>query len=54
MVVMAPASALAQEAPAQAAPAHAGGEANLVLPDLSLVTFQGIDGHTLLLVGVAD
>jgi K(+)-stimulated pyrophosphate-energized sodium pump len=40
------------EPPAQAAPQHAGGEANLILPDLSTVTFQGIDGHSLLLVGV--
>ncbi len=44
-------SAAAQEA---AAPAHRpGGEANLVLPDLSQVTFLGgIDGHTLLLSGL--
>ncbi len=43
-----------QAVPAQAAapPSHAGGEANLILPDLSLVQFQGIDGHSLLLVGV--
>ena len=32
--------------------AHAGGEANLVLPDLSTVSFLGIDGHTLLLAGL--
>jgi K(+)-stimulated pyrophosphate-energized sodium pump len=31
---------------------HAGGEANLVLPDLSSVNFQGINGHTLLMVGI--
>jgi len=31
---------------------HTGGEANLVLPDLGSVTFQGIDGHTLLLGGL--
>ena len=32
---------------------HMGGEANLVLPDLSQVTFLGgIDGHTLLLSGL--
>jgi K(+)-stimulated pyrophosphate-energized sodium pump len=38
---------------AQAAGAHAGGEANLVLPDLHTVTFLGgIDGHTLLLFGL--
>src|SRR4051812_19581111 len=30
-----------------------GGEAALKLPDLSQVTFLGIDGHTLLLVGLA-
>jgi K(+)-stimulated pyrophosphate-energized sodium pump len=42
--------ALAQES----APAHhEGGEASLKLPDLSSVTFRGIDGHTLLLVGIA-
>src|SRR5437588_1266028 len=29
-----------------------GGEANLKLPDLSQVKFQGIDGHTLLLFGL--
>src|SRR3954467_2571360 len=32
---------------------HEGGEASLRLPDLSSVTFRGIDGHTLLLVGIA-
>ncbi|HKW01911.1 MAG TPA: sodium-translocating pyrophosphatase [Vicinamibacterales bacterium] len=38
---------------AQAAAPHAGGEANLVLPDLHQVTFLGgIDGHTLLLAGL--
>src|SRR5213075_2784679 len=37
------ASALAEEA---------GGEANLKLPDLSQVTFLGIDGHKLLLFGI--
>src|SRR5712692_479583 len=31
---------------------EAGGEANLKLPDLSQVTFLGIDGHTLLLFGI--
>jgi K(+)-stimulated pyrophosphate-energized sodium pump len=30
-----------------------GGEANLVLPDLSSVQFLGLDGHTLLLIGIA-
>ncbi len=31
---------------------HQGGEANLVLPDLSTVPFLGTDGHTLLLGGL--
>jgi len=31
---------------------EAGGEANLKLPDLSQVTFLGIDGHKLLLFGI--
>jgi K(+)-stimulated pyrophosphate-energized sodium pump len=39
-------------APATQATEHAGGEANLVLPDLSTVSFQGVDGHSLLMVGV--
>ncbi|HXQ24870.1 MAG TPA: sodium-translocating pyrophosphatase [Candidatus Acidoferrales bacterium] len=30
----------------------AGGEANLKLPDLSLVQFRGVDGHSLLLWGI--
>jgi K(+)-stimulated pyrophosphate-energized sodium pump len=45
MGLLLPAFAGAQE--------HAGGgEANLVLPDLSTVNFLGIDGHTLLLYGL--
>jgi K(+)-stimulated pyrophosphate-energized sodium pump len=39
-------------APAAQTAQRPGGEANLILPDLSQVTFQGIDGHTLLLVGL--
>ena len=31
---------------------HSGGEANLVLPDLSTETFQGINGRTLLMGGL--
>jgi K(+)-stimulated pyrophosphate-energized sodium pump len=31
---------------------HAGGEANLVLPDLSVVDFNGINGRTLLMGGL--
>src|SRR6267142_2109677 len=43
-------AALAQQAPiAQHEP---GGEANLVIPDLSQVSFLGINGHNLLLVGL--
>ena len=40
---------------AQAAPAAhaAGGEANLVLPDLGSVDFNGINGRTLLMAGLA-
>jgi K(+)-stimulated pyrophosphate-energized sodium pump len=48
-------SAQAPEAAAAQAPAvpvHSGGEANLVMPDLSQVSFLGIDGHTLLMVGL--
>jgi len=42
----------AQEQAPVAVP-HAGGEANLILPDLSQVTFLGgVDGHSLLLVGL--
>ena len=37
---------------AQPAPEAVGGEANLKLPDLSSVTFLGIDGHKLLLFGI--
>ncbi len=35
-----------------AGPAMAAGEASLKLPDLSQVTFMGVDGHTLLLWGI--
>src|SRR5689334_15635985 len=44
-------SALAQT-PEGAAPHQPGGEANLKLPDLSRVHFFGVDGHTLLLIGI--
>jgi len=36
---------------AVAAPSH-GGEANLVLPDLTSEKFLGVTGHNLLLVGI--
>src|SRR5579864_1397508 len=40
-------------APVAAAAPAGGGEANMILPDLSQVTFlNGIDGHTLLLGGI--
>ncbi|HYG98827.1 MAG TPA: sodium-translocating pyrophosphatase [Terriglobales bacterium] len=44
---------IAQE-PATTAPVtpHGGGEASLRLPDLSQVSFLGIDGHTLLMIGL--
>jgi K(+)-stimulated pyrophosphate-energized sodium pump len=37
---------------APTAPVHAGGEASLVLPDLSTVDFRGINGRTLLMGGL--
>jgi len=43
LTLLGAASALADEA---------GGEASLKLPDLSQVTFLGIDGHKLLLFGI--
>ncbi len=39
-------------APAVLASPREGGEAALTLPDLSRVTFLGLDGHTLLLIGL--
>ena len=35
-----------------AAPAHGGGEVNLVLPDLSTQDFFGMSGHSLLMAGL--
>jgi K(+)-stimulated pyrophosphate-energized sodium pump len=60
LMVMAPAVSLAQQpgtvAPDAAAPAaaarEAGGEANLVLPDLAQVPVGGYDGRALLMVGL--
>ncbi len=43
---------VAGQAATPLAPAHPSGEAGLVLPDLSLVSFHGIDGHTLLSAGI--
>jgi K(+)-stimulated pyrophosphate-energized sodium pump len=39
-------------APAFAQPAETGGEANLILPDLSQATFLGVNGHALLTWGL--
>src|SRR5689334_13594463 len=59
-LILTPAAMTAAYAPvpapdtaASAAPAqHAGGEANLVLPDLSTETFRGINARTLLMGGL--
>jgi K(+)-stimulated pyrophosphate-energized sodium pump len=37
---------------AHAQPDHSGGEANLVLPDLTTVNFFGVNGHALLMFGL--
>ena len=34
-------------------PPASGGEAHLILPDLSIGTFFGVDGRTLLMAGLA-
>jgi K(+)-stimulated pyrophosphate-energized sodium pump len=57
LVSVAPTLAAQPPAPVGGAPGaapvqHAGGEANLVLPDLGSVEFQGINGRTLLLGGL--
>ena len=46
LVTLGASAALAQPAP------EAGGEAGLKLPDLSSVSFLGIDGHKLLMIGI--
>ena len=43
----------APAAPAAQQETHRGGEANLVLPDLSVVSFQGVNSRTLLMGGLA-
>ena len=45
-VAVAASAALAQPA------SEVGGEAGLKLPDLSTVSFLGIDGHKLLMIGI--
>jgi K(+)-stimulated pyrophosphate-energized sodium pump len=47
VLLIAPAHGLAQNAPPQG-----GGEAHLILPDLSQATFVGINGRTLLMAGL--
>jgi len=37
---------------AQSAPDTVGGEAGLKLPDLSQISFLGMDGHKLLTIGI--
>src|SRR5215469_10865385 len=44
---------LLSSAAAQAQPAETGGEASLRVPDLSTVNFLGMNGHNLLLFGMA-
>ncbi|HKQ79815.1 MAG TPA: sodium-translocating pyrophosphatase [Blastocatellia bacterium] len=45
-------SALAQQPHGQDAGHKPGGEANLILPDLSQVSFMGVNGRSLLLIGL--
>src|SRR5688572_26127385 len=53
VLLMAIAPAGASFAAEEGAPAHhGGGEANLQLPDLSQVSFLGVDGHSLLMYGL--
>src|SRR5881275_3327580 len=47
-----PESGTAARAQTPAPAAHTGGEANLVLPDLGQVDFQGVNGRTLLMGGL--
>jgi len=44
-------SALAQQPHGEGVP-HRSGESSLILPDLSTVSFMGVDGHSLLLIGL--
>src|SRR5579884_2591443 len=47
-------TAAEQQSPQKLGDVHKGavGEANLVLPDLSQVSFMGMDGHKLLMIGL--
>jgi K(+)-stimulated pyrophosphate-energized sodium pump len=53
MIAASAALAFAQSASGTAGGESAAGEANLKLPDLSSVPFVGVDGHKLLLFGIA-
>jgi K(+)-stimulated pyrophosphate-energized sodium pump len=50
--VLAQGAAASQTAAAAQAPVHHGGEASLVVPDLSVVQFGGFNGRTLLMGGL--
>jgi K(+)-stimulated pyrophosphate-energized sodium pump len=50
-VLAAPAAAV-QDVATATEPAHAGGEASLVLPDLGSAQFMGVNGRVLLMVGL--
>ena len=52
VLTVAPLVAQTQPAAPQTSTSHAGGEANLILPDLSQVSFMGVDGRSLLMVGI--
>ena len=52
MIALLSPAAFAQTGEAGAATPEVGGEANLKLPDLSQVNFLGMDGHSLLIVGI--
>src|SRR5574337_113812 len=46
-------AAFAQDQPGAAPTREVGGEASLKVPDLSTVNFLGMNGHNLLLIGIA-
>jgi K(+)-stimulated pyrophosphate-energized sodium pump len=50
-LLLSPAAALAAE-PEGAVAAHHGGEASLILPDLGQVNFLGMNGRSLLMLGL--
>jgi K(+)-stimulated pyrophosphate-energized sodium pump len=52
LAILGPAAAFAQTEAAGAAARHGGGEASLILPDVSQGQFLGMNGHTLLLLGL--